>query len=522
MITKDQETRTNVLKGAEIIYDAVKTTFGPKGRNVLIKDKFGAFSITHDGVTVARAIKLENDPESIGVDLVKEASAKMDEIGDGTTSVTILTYHLIKAAIERVDQGVNPMVIKRELDAYIKPLTEAIKAQAKAVNKTHADVQNIAKISVGGDPKLAKLIADVMEQVGFDGAITVEDTQSLEDESSVVEGYAFEKGYMSPYFITDENARKSILENTAVLVVNGTITDLEDFKGVLDPLLQSGCKSLMIIADKVEADPMNTLILNKVKGVLNTVVVKGPSYDQNRVEQLEDIAILTGGKLIDMSLAGWQDNLTIEYAGVADKTVVSQENTIIIGGKGAEEDVIARVEVLKEQVKDAVDTKEEMLKERIATIEGRVGIIKIGGATDSEIKEKRYRVDDAINAVRAALKGGVVAGGGVTLRDIATELKPIADTQWVLDALTTPFEILLDNSGYNLNADQFKHGEGIDVATGKKVDTLKAGIIDPMIVTCEVVRNSLTTAGLAVTVGGAIVEQKVSQEEMNLIMGARQ
>lgn len=522
MITKDQETRQNVLKGAEIIYDAVKTTLGPKGRNVLIKDKFGKFSITHDGVTVARAVKLGNDPESIGVDLVKEASAKMDEVGDGTTSVTVLTYHLIKAAMEKVDAGENPMLIKRELDAYIKPLTEAVKSKAKKIRKTHGDVENVAKISVGGDPVLAKLIADVMEQVGFDGAITVEETEALLDTKSVVEGYAFEKGFMSPYFITNEQNRKSILQDTAILTVNGTITDLEDFKGVLDPLLSAGCKSLMIIADKVEADPMNTLILNKVKGVLNTVVVKGPSYDQNRVEQLEDIAIFTGGKVIDMTVPGWQDELSIEYAGAADQTIVSSENTIIIGGKGAEEDVAGRVETLKEQIKEATDTKLEMLRERVAIIEGRVGVIKIGGATDTEITEKRYRVDDAINAVRAALKGGVLAGGGVTLRDLAVELSPIADSTWVLEALKKPFEILLENSGYDASEYDLELGEGVNVATGEKVDTLKAGIIDPMIVTCEVVRNALTTAGLAVTVGGAIVEEKVSQEEMNLIMGARQ
>lgn len=511
-IYKNDETREQVLKGAEILYDAVKTTLGPRGRNVLIKDKFGGFTITHDGVTVAKAVQLKDKPNSIGVEIIKEASRKMNEIGDGTTSVTVLTYHIMLEADKLIKAGQNPMSIKRELEAQVPMLIEAIEKRSKKIEKNYDDVKAVATVSVG-DEKLGEQIADLMTDVGYDGAISVEQTQTPDTTFKKVDGFSFDRGYMSPYFVTNQGSREAILKNPAIILVNSTITDLEEYKNVLDVLFNENIKNVLIVAENIEAEALGTLILNKVKGVLNIVTVKTPGYGDKKLEWLKDIAAITGAKVIDPNVGDWQNNLGMNTLGAADKVIVGFDETIIIGGKGEKLD--EHVEKLKKRFRKLkVDERPEH-EERIARLNGSVGMIKVGGQTETEAEEKKYRIDDAVAAVKAAMKGGIVAGGGATLRDIAEEV----DNEILKTALTKPFEILLENSGIHLedNTD-FKPGHGINVLTEQPEDMMKSGIVDPTDVTKEVVRNAVTTANLAITVGGSIVEKQLTQEQMSQLM----
>lgn len=513
-IYKNDEARKNVLTGAEILYEAVKTTLGPKGRNVLIRDKFGKFTITHDGVTVAKSVQLKDAPESIGVELIKEASQKMDEVGDGTTSVTVLTYHLIKECDKLIEQGESPMLIKRELENAIPALLEEIDKRSRKIDAEHNDVLNVATVSVG-DEKLGKLVADLMSEVGYDGAISVETTKDVTTTTKIVEGYSFDRGYMSPYFATE--AREVVLKNPAVIITSGVITELEEYKNVFDALFENNIKNLLLVADNIEADALNSLILNKVKGNLNVVAVKAPGHGDDKLDNLKDIATVTGGTLIDPSIADWQNNLGMNTLGAAEQINIGYDETIIIGGQGHH--VEERVEKLKKRLKKAkIDTKDD-IKHRMAKLQGKVGVIKVGGATDTQAEETKYRIDDAVASVKAALQDGIVAGGGVTLRDISVTVLAKTNTLTALGAaLCAPYDTLLLNSGYD-PAEKFVEGQGINVLTGEKIDTLKAGIIDPVKVTKEVVRNAITTACLAITVGGAIVDTQLTHEEMTQLMG---
>lgn len=510
MIYKNDETRKQVLDGAEILYDAVRTTLGPKGRNVLIKDKFGGFTITHDGVTVAKAVQLKDDPNSIGVEIIKEASRKMNEIGDGTTTVTVLTYHIMLEADKLVKAGADPMNIKRELEAQIPTLIEAIEAKSKKIEKNYDDVANIATVSVGSET-LGKEIADLMTEVGYDGAISVEQTQAPTTSFKVVEGFSFDRGYLSPYFVNNQGAREAVLKNPAVILVNSTIDELDDYKNILDVLFQENIKNVLIVAENVEAEALSTLILNKVKGVLNVVAVKTPGYGDKKLEWLKDIAAVTGATVIDPAVGDWQNALGMNTLGAADKIIVGFDETIIIGGKG--EHVEQHVDKLKKRFrKIKVDEKPE-LEERIARLNGSVGVIKVGGQTETEAEEKKYRIDDAVAAVKAAMKGGIVAGGGVTLRDIETE-------NTILQvALKMPYEILLENSGIHRDDEAMQaEGYGFNVLTGQEMDMLEIGVVDPTDITKEAVKNAITTACLAITVGGSVVETQLTQEQMTNLM----
>lgn len=524
-IYKNDEARKNVIEGAELLYEPVKTTLGPKGRNVLIRDKFGKFTITHDGVTVAKSINLKDDPRSIGVELIKEASRKMDEVGDGTTSVTVLTYHLIKEADKLIEAGENPMMIKKKLEAEIEPLLAEIKNRSKKIEKTAEDVLPVATVSVG-DEKLGKMVADLMGELGYEGAIAVETTQSLETTTKVVEGFVFDRGYMSPYFATE--AREAKLKNPAVIVTKGTITDLMEYENVLNVLQEQNIRSVLIVADNIEADALSTLILNKVKGALNVVAVKAPGYGDTKLDNLKDICAVTGATLIDPEVGDWQNALGMNTLGAAEQIVVSSDETVIIGGQGNYIDV--RVDKLKKRIKKAKLDEKEAIEHRIAKLRGKVGIIKVGGATDTEAEEKKYRIDDAVAAVKAAMQDGIVAGGGVTLRDLSlkvfgktgvTEKEGDKILLALGAALCKPYDVLLENSGYD-PATRFKEGEGINILTGEMVDTFKAGIVDPAKVTSEVVRNAITTACLAITVGGAIVDTQLTHDEMTKLMSMGQ
>lgn len=516
-IYKNDETRQHVLEGAEILYDAVKTTLGPKGRNVLIKDKFGGFTITHDGVTVAKAVQLKDDPNSIGVEIIKEASRKMNEIGDGTTTVTVLTYHIMFEADKLIKAGFDPMTIKRELEAEIPTLVEAIEAKSKKIEKNYEDVKAVATVSVGNE-KLGTEIADLMTEVGYDGAISVEQTQTPDTTFKVVEGFSFDRGYMSPYFVTHQGSREAILKNLAIILVNGVIGDLEEYKNVLDVLFTENIKNVLIVAENIEAEALGTLILNKVKGVLNVVTVKTPGYSDKKLEWLKDIAAITGAAIIDPGVGDWQNNLGINTLGAADKVIVGFDETIILGGKGDKLDL--HVDKLKKRFRKIKLDEREDLEQRVARLNGSVGVIKVGGQTETEAEEKKYRIDDAVAAVKAAMKGGIVAGGGVTLRDIGIDIMPTTEVKTLLrNVLQAPEFILFKNSGIEFGDERIiKPGFGTNVLTGEEVDMLAAGVVDPTDVTKEVIRNAITTACLAITVGGSIVETQLTQEQMTNLM----
>lgn len=520
-IYEDKQALENVIAGAKAVYEPVKTTLGPKGRNVLIRDKFGKFTITHDGVTVARSINLKDDPRSIGVEIIKEASRKMDEVGDGTTSVTVLTYHLIQEAKKLMDAGENPMMIKRELEAQVEPLVEAIRKKAKKIEKKPEDVLPVATVSVG-DPKLGKLVADLMAELGYEGAVTVETTSAPDTTTKVVEGFVFDRGYMSPYFATE--AREAKLKNPAIIVTKGTITDLQEYENILNVLVDNKIGNCLIIAENVEVDALSTFILNKVKGAMNFCVVKAPGMGDAKEDNYKDICAVTGAELIDPTVGDWQNNLGMNTLGAAEQVVVTNDETVIIGGQGELVDI--RVASLEERLKKAKLDEKDEITQRIARLKGKVGIIKVGGTTDTEAEEKKYRIDDAVGAVRAALKDGIVAGGGVTLRDIALQLN-VADNQIMAvlrDALLAPEMTLLSNSGVVIEEgyETPAPGRGFNVLTGEEVDVLEAGIVDPAKVTEDVVRNAITTACLAITVGGAIVDTQLTQDEMLKLMNGGQ
>lgn len=520
MIKNDTETREEILAGAKKLYEAVKTTMGPKGRNVLVKDKFGTFSITHDGVTVARSIKTKDNPEgTLGIDLLKEASNKMDQVGDGTTTVTVLAYHLMVEANKLIADGANPMQVKKELDAAVDQLIEQVKKRSKTISKDHKEILQVATISAG-EEKLGKIIADLMVEVGYDGAINVEASQGIDIETSVAEGYSFERGYLSQYFINDPNTRSVVLNKPAIIVVSGVVRELSDFQSLIDPLLEGGVKSFLIIADNVEHDALTNLVVNKSRGVFQAAAVKAPEFGDTRIQYLKDIAAYTGAEVIDSMTGNDLEAMTAEWVGTAEKVIVRENETVIIGGAGDEEAVEARILEMREQVKEADDVQTFHLQKRLAAITGSVGTIKVGAVTETQANEIRYRVDDALAAVKAAMKDGIVAGGGVTLRDIANgmEIRSKVDNA-IFIALHTPLETLLDNSGVEYVND-LPEGQGVNVVTGKPVNMLEAGIIDPTKVTIEVIRNAFAVAGVALTVGGAVVDEPISSEELQRLMNA--
>lgn len=521
MIYNSDETRKHIIEGMQLLYETVKTTLGPKGRNVLIKDKFGTFKVTHDGVTVARAVNTRDGKEhAIGIDLLKEASTKMDLIGDGTTSVTVLAYHLTVEANKLVEAGENPMLVKKKLEDSVDKLLEGVAAKTKKIGKTKKEVEQIATVSCE-DPKLGAIIADLMVKVGYEGTISVETTQGLDVETSVAEGYTFEEGFLSQYFITDESSRSAVLKNAAVLVYDGDLQDLNDLASLLNAMMNENIKTFIVIAHSVEADTLNNLVLNKAKGVFNVVAVKAPVHGGHRSAQLEDIATFTGGKVIDPVFTKNQ-SLDVSYLGRAKKVVVTDGETSLVSGFGAQEDIDARASLLAEQQAEADEVDHAHFKLRIAALKSSIGTIKVGGVNETQAQEIKDRVIDAVAATRAAMKDGIVAGGETTLRDLAWDMeKHNSVDNAIYVALQKPQEILYENSGIEVGATEAcKRGEAYNVVTGKKVDMMKAGIIDPARVTVEVIRNAFAVAATAITVGGSVVDEPVSEQELQRLMQA--
>ena len=520
----DDDARRRVLAGAEILYNAVKTTMGPKGRNVVISKSYGSPTVTHDGVTVAKGVEIADvDDETlgykVGAELIKQAANKMNDVaGDGTTTVTVLTYHILNEANKLIAAGHNPMLLRKGLEQASTDVIKQLNKMAEDIKSNKKRVAEVATISAG-DAEIGELIADVIDAVGKDGVVTVEQGQGLGLEKEVVEGFTFDRGFISPYMVTDTARMEAVLDKPFIVITDKKISSIQEFLPILEKSAQSGKKDLLVIADDVEGEALGTLVLNKLKGVLNVVTVKAPSFGDKRKEILADIAVLTGGQVITEDQGMSFENVDESVFGSARKVIVSKEAATIIEGAGKTTDVAKRVGQIDAQIINAKSSYDkDGLKERRAALSGKVAVIKVGGATETEIEEKKFRVDDAVAAVKAALEEGIVPGGGVTLVNLSDQLASdsknsnVEGRQILKIALLRPFYELLHNSG--LNPDEWlplvkkaKPGQGIDVNNPDKLVDLKAnGIIDPVRVTREAIQNAVSIAGTAMTMGALVVD----------------
>lgn len=520
----DEDARRRILAGAEILYNAVKTTMGPKGRNVVIAKSYGNPSVTHDGVTVAKGVELpEDDDETlgykVGAELIKQAANKMNDVaGDGTTTVTVLTYHILNEANKLIAAGHNPMLLRKGLEAASLEVINKLGSLAEDIKANKKRVAEVATISAG-DNTIGELIAEVIEKVGKDGVVTVEEGQGLSLESEVVEGFTIDRGFVSPYFVTDPTRMEAVYEKPAIVITDKKISSVQEFLPMLEKLAQAGKKDLVLIAEEVEGEALATLVLNKLKGVFNTIAVKAPAFGDRRKEILQDIAILTGAQVISEEQGHTFENADLSFAGTARKVIVNKDETTIIEGAGNPIEVDARIKQIGAQADAATsEYDKENYEKRRAALSGKVAVIKVGGATETEIEEKKYRVDDAVAAVKAALEEGIVPGGEVTLINLAEDIKVegsdavAAGRQLLKNALEQPFRILLANAG--LNADEWlpqikkgKPGHGVDVNNPEKlVDMKTAGVVDPARVTKEAIQNSVSIAGTAMTMGALVVD----------------
>lgn len=518
----DEDARTRVLAGAKILYNAVKTTMGPKGRNVVIGKSYGGPSVTHDGVTVAKSIDIdEADDETlgfkVGAELIKQAANKMNDVaGDGTTTVTVLTYHILNEANKLIAAGHNPMLLRKGLE---RAASEIIKELGKLADDIRGDKKRIAEVATisAGDEAIGKLIADVMEKIGPNGVVTVEEGRGLELESEVVEGFTVQRGFVSPYMVTDAKRMEAVYDKPAIVATDKKVSSAQEFVPLLEMIAQSGKKDLVLIADDVDGEALSLLVLNRLKGAFNTLAIKAPSDK----DVLYDIAALVGAKVITEDTGMTFDNVGSDVIGSARKVIATKDLTTIVEGEGSKAAVSARVDQIELEVDNATsDYTKKNLQKRHAALTGEVAVIKVGGATETEIEEKKYRVDDAVAAVKAALAEGIVPGGGVTLVNLACGYKHsnskdasvLAGEDLLIHALEQPFRILLSNSG--LNADEWlpqvkkaKAGQGINVNHPNELLDLKsAGVVDPVRVTKEALQNAVSIAGTAMTMGALVVD----------------
>ena len=521
----DDDARNRVLGGAKSLYDAVKVTYGPKGRNVVIAKGFGGPTVTHDGVTVAEGIELpENDDETlgykVGADLIKQAAKNLNkQAGDGTTTVTVLTYSILKEANRLIAAGHNPMELRKGIEQAGAEIVKELNKLAESIEGKSDRVAEVATISAG-DAEIGKLIAGVIEKVGKDGVVTVEAGQGLELEAEVVEGFSLDKGWVSPFFVTDAGRQEAVYEKPAILITDKKISSVQEFLPMLEKLAQSGKKDVVLIADEVEGEALSILVLNKLKGVFNTVAVKAPSFGDRRKDVLRDIAVLTGATVISEDHGLTFGNAGLEVLGSARKVIVGKDETTIIEGAGKPSGVKERIAEIKSLSENASSEYEkEQFDKRAAALSGKVAVIKVGGATETEIDEKKFRVDDAVAATKAALAEGIVAGGGVTLVNLAGNLKVSgADSlsvgrQILKDALKQPFLQIMKNAGLNADAllaqvESGKPGFGVNVMKPEDglIDVKKAGVIDPARVTKEAVQNAVSIASTAATMGALVVD----------------
>ena len=521
----DDDARERVLGGAKALYDAVKVTYGPKGNNVVIAKGYGGPTVTHDGVTVAESVELpDTDDETlgykVGAELIKQAAKNLNKAaGDGTTTVTVLTYNILKEANRLIAAGHNPQELRKGIEAAGAEVVKALDGLAESIEGKSDRVAEVATISAG-DETIGKLIADVIEKVGKEGVVTVEAGQGLEMEAEVVEGFSFDKGWASPFFVTDTGRQEAVYEKPAIVLTDKKISTAQELLPLIEKLAQAGKKDIVLIADEVEGEALSILVLNKLKGVLNTVVVKAPSFGDRRKDILADIAVLTGATVISEDQGLTFENVQLDVVGSARKVIASKDDTTIIEGGGRDADVKSRITQIVAQADNASsEYDKEQYDKRAAALSGKVAVIKVGGATETEIDEKKFRVDDAVAATKAALAEGIVAGGGVTLVNLAATITAdgadsvSAGRQILKNALRTPFLQITANAGLNSEAllaqvEAAKSGFGVNVMQPEDglVDVVKAGVIDPARVTKQAVQNAVSIASTAATMGALVVD----------------
>ncbi len=522
----DEEARRALERGVNAVANAVKVTLGPRGRNVVLEKKFGNPTITKDGVTVAKEIELEDHLENIGAQLLKEVASKTNDVaGDGTTTATVLGQAIVREGLKNVAAGANPLALKRGIDQAVEAAVEKIKAMAISVEDRKA-IEEVATISAN-DPEIGKLIADAMEKVGKEGIITVEESKGLETELEFVEGYQFDRGYISPYFITNPDAMEAVLENPYLLIVEKKVSNVRELLPVLEQVAQTG-KPLLIIAEDVEGEALATLVVNKLRGTLNVAAVKAPGFGDRRKEMLKDIAAVTGGQVISEELGIKLENVTLSMLGQAERVKITKDETTIVGGKGKKEDIEGRIAQIKKEL-ETTDSEyaKEKLQERLAKLSGGVAVIRVGAATETELKEKKHRFEDALNATRAAVEEGVVPGGGITyIRAISEVDKVIAKldgdeatgAKIVRRALEEPTRQIAENAGYegsvvvNQILAEKKERVGFNAATGEYVDMIEAGIIDPAKVTRSALQNAASIGSMVLTTEAVVAEKPEKKE----------
>jgi len=519
----DVEARRKLKIGVDTLAEAVKTTLGPKGRNVALDKKYGAPTVSHDGVTVAKEIELPDPFENMGAQLLKEAATKTNDIaGDGTTTATVLAQAIVTEGLKNLAAGANPMIINRGLAKATQAVVQAIKDMAVPV-QGREEIANIATISAA-DKEIGTLIADVMDKVGKDGVITVEESRGLQFETDFVEGMQFDRGYSSPYFVSNADRMVAEIEEPFILITEKKLSAINDIVPVLENLIQQGQKNLVIIAEEVEGEAQATLVVNKMRGVLNVLAVKAPGYGDRRKEMLKDIAVLTGGTVISDELGRKLDSITIADLGRARRVVSDKDNTTVIEGHGSNDEIQGRMKQIKAQIDDTTsDYDREKLQERLAKMSGGVAVIKVGAATETELKEKKHRVEDALSATRAAIEEGIVPGGGVALLEAAKALDDVklegdeaTGVTILRRALEEPIRQIAANAGYEgsviveqvrrRNAEKGTKTVGFDVVREDYVDLVEVGIIDPAKVTRSAVENATSIAGMILTTEALVTD----------------
>jgi chaperonin GroEL len=518
------EARKRLKEGIEILANAVATTLGPKGRNVALDKKFGAPTITHDGVTVAKEIELEDPYQNMGAQLLKEAATKTNDIaGDGTTTSTVLAHAIVIEGLKSVAAGTNPMLLKHGIEKATAEAVEAIRGQSQKI-ETKEEIASVATNSAA-DAQIGGLIADVMDKVGKDGVITVEESKTLQFETEYVEGMQFDRGYISAYFITNPEAMESVITEPYILIYDKKISAATDIVPILEKLVQTGKRDLVIIAEEIDGEALATLVLNKLRGMLNVLAVKAPGFGDRRKAMLQDIAVLTGGTVITEELGKKLENTTLADLGKSDKVVATKDDTTIVGGKGDQKKIKGRIEEIKVEIdKSTSDYDKEKLQERLAKLSGGVAVIRVGAATETELKEKKHRVEDALSAARAAVEEGIVAGGEISLINAASALDKIKmdseDAQVgvniVRKALEAPIRRLASNAGEDgsvvIDAVRRKSAEGknkhigFNVLTNEYTDMIKAGIIDPVKVVRGALENAASIAAMILTTEALITD----------------
>ncbi|MCM8783361.1 MAG: chaperonin GroEL [Candidatus Omnitrophica bacterium] len=514
----DEEARRSLLRGVEMISKAVKVTLGPKGRNVVLDKKFGSPVITKDGVTVAKEIELEDPYEDMGAQLVKEVAEKTsDAAGDGTTTATILAEAIYREGLKLVSAGANPMALKRGVDKAVETVVEELKKLSKSI-KDKKEIEQVATIAANNDRNIGSLIAEAMDKVGKDGVITVEESKTMATTLEVVEGMQFDQGYLSPYFITEPERMETVLEDPYILIYEKKISALKDLLPLLEKIARTG-KPLLIIAEEVEGEALATLVVNKIRGTLSCCAVKAPGYGDRRKAMLEDIAILTGGKAITEDLGIKLENVTLEDLGRAKRITVDKENTTIVEGAGKTSEIKGRINQIKKQIEETdSDYDREKLQERLAKLAGGVAVIRVGAATETEMKEKKARVEDALHATRAAVEEGIVPGGGVALMRCVSAVEKInlegdekIGAEIVKRALEEPIRQLAENAGLEgsvvvQRVKEEKTYSGYDVEKGRYTDMIEAGIIDPTKVTRCAIQHASSVASLLITTEALVTD----------------